>query len=564
MKRTSRIGRNVKLSPMSGAAHLSRSVRAFRAVFANRDLRLIHLAFIGFGTAEWATWIAMLVFAYERVGATGVGVVALIQLAPSAAIAPFAALLGDRFPPERVLLSAYLLQALSTGSAGIALVLNAPVGVIYALAAATAASITLTRPLQAAVFPRVARSPDELTAINAAASTIEAASVVIGPSLTGVLLTVAGPGTVFLVMACVLVCCATVVSRVRRSSALAPAASGLRRILRSSLEGFRIVAKERHPRLLVFLLAAQFIAWGALDVLLVVLALGVLDVGRPGVGFLNAAIGAGSVVGAGGSFALVGRRRMGPCVGAGIMCWSLCLMAVATTSHALVAAVLLGCAGAGRTVMDVSGRILLQRVVVYDVLTRVFGVLEGLRMGALGIGAILASALVAAVDTRLAFICIGAALASFALLSWRALRKVDEAAVIPGAELDLLRCVPFLSMLPPSALELLAQAAVPMRAAAGKVIIRQGDPADRFYVVADGRVAVSIDGKRIDTEGPGDYFGEIALLEHIPRTATITARTDVELWTLDRDSFIEAVTGHPASSERATGVSQERLRRRPR
>jgi len=239
-------------------------------------------------------------------------------------------------------------------------------------------------------------------------------------------------------------------------------------------------------------------------------------------------------------------------------------MAVASASHVLVAAVLLGCAGVGRTVMDVSGRILLQRVVFYDVLTRVFGVLEGLRMAALGIGSILASALVAALDARLTFICVGAALASFVLLNWRRLQGVDEAAVIPGAELDLLRGVPFLSVLPPSALELLAQAAVPMTAAAGKVIIRQGEPGDRFYVVASGRVGVAIDGKRVATEGPCDYFGEIALLEHIPRTATVTAQTDVELWTLDRDSFIEAVTGHPASTERARGVSQQRLRRRPR
>ncbi|MCA1701550.1 MAG: MFS transporter, partial [Actinobacteria bacterium] len=358
------------------------------------------LAYIGFGTAEWATWIAMLVFAYERVGPTGVGLVALIQLAPSAAMAPFTALLGDRFAPERVLLAAYVAQATIVASTGAALLADAPVVLIYALAALTTASITLTRPLQAALFPRVAKSPDELTAVNAAASSIEATSVLVGPSLTGVLLAVADPGAVFVVMAGVLGCGAALISGVKRSSQHVAATAGLRRTLRASLEGFRIVGRERHPRLLVTLLAAQSVAWGALDVLLVVLALGVLGVGRPAVGFLNAAIGAGGVVGAAASVTFVGRRHLGLLVGAGVLGWSVCLVAVGTTSHIVVAAVVVGCAGVGRTVMDVSGRILLQRMVDYDVLTRVFGVLEGLHMAALGLGSILASILVAALDTR--------------------------------------------------------------------------------------------------------------------------------------------------------------------
>jgi Cyclic nucleotide-binding domain/Major Facilitator Superfamily len=550
---------------MSAGTHLARSVRAFRAVFANRNLRHVQLAYIGFSSAEWATWIAMLVFAYESGGPTGAGLVAMIQLAPSAAIAPFAALLGDRFRPERVLLAAYVTQALTMGLAGAALLASATVALVYALAALTAASITLTRPLQAALFPQVVKSPDELTAVNAAAGTIEAASVLIGPSITGVLLAIADPGTVFVAMAGVLVCGAALVSRVRGSPPDAPPGAGsLGRTLRVALEGFHIVAAERHPRLLVTLLAAQSVAWGALDVLLVILALDLLGVGRPGVGFLNAAVGAGGVVGAAGALTFVGRRRLGLWVGVGVVGWSVCLMAVGLTSRALIAAVVLACAGAARTIMDVCGRILLQRVVPYGVLTRVFGVLEGLHVAALGVGSILAAALVAVVATRLTFIVIGAVLASFALLSWRRLADVDAAAVIPGAELDLLRGVPFLSVLPPVTLELLAGAAVPMAAGPGRVIIREGEPADRFYVIAHGEVIVSINGQKIASEKAGNHFGEIGLLERIPRTATVTARTSVDLWALERDSFIAAVSGHPASKERARGVSQERLRRGPR
>jgi CRP-like cAMP-binding protein len=134
---------------------------------------------------------------------------------------------------------------------------------------------------------------------------------------------------------------------------------------------------------------------------------------------------------------------------------------------------------------------------------------------------------------------------------------------MPGPELALLRAVPFLSVLPPPVLELLATSATRVRASPGEMIIREGDQGDRFYVIAEGEVIVSTDNDKIRAQRAGDYFGEVALLKRIPRTATVTARTSVELYALERDRFIEAVTGHPISAKRAGQISQERLRYRP-
>ncbi|MCA1604055.1 MAG: cyclic nucleotide-binding domain-containing protein, partial [Acidobacteria bacterium] len=339
--------------------------------------------------------------------------------------------------------------------------------------------------------------------------------------------------------------------------------SGARNTLRASLEGFRIVAKDRHPRLLVVLLAAQAVAWGALDVLLVALAIAVMDLGRAAVGFLNAAIGAGGILGAAGSLTLVGRPRLARWVGIGILSWGICLAALAGFVQPLAAVVLLGCVGAAKSVMDVTGRILLQRVAFHDILTRVFGVLEGVRMAALAAGSVLASVLVAGLGTQPALLILGTGLALFALVSRGGLKQVDAAAIVPGPQLALLRAVPFLSVLPPPTLELLATSATRVRASPGEVIIRQGDQGDRFYVIAAGEVIVSIDNKTVRTQGVSDYFGEVALLERVPRTATVKARTSVELYALDRDRFLEAVTGHPSSVKRASQISQERLRYRP-
>ncbi|MGH3093787.1 MAG: cyclic nucleotide-binding domain-containing protein, partial [Gaiellaceae bacterium] len=145
-------------------------------------------------------------------------------------------------------------------------------------------------------------------------------------------------------------------------------------------------------------------------------------------------------------------------------------------------------------------------------------------------------------------------------LSWRRLRALDaEASPPPGAELELLRSIPIFAPLPAAALEHLAASLVRTELATGGEVFRQGDAGDRFYVVGAGSVAIEIDGARSSELGPGEFFGEIALLRDVPRTATARAASDAELYSLDRDEFIAAVTGHPASVEAADAVIGARL-----
>ena len=140
--------------------------------------------------------------------------------------------------------------------------------------------------------------------------------------------------------------------------------------------------------------------------------------------------------------------------------------------------------------------------------------------------------------------------------------RLEAGIRVAEREIRLARSVPFFAALPTPELERVASNLELVRAAAGEVIVRQGDPGDRFFVVAEGEVQVIRDGTPVATAGPGDFFGEIALLRDVRRTATVVARSDVRLYALGRHEFLRAVTGSPGTARGADAVVEERLRPR--
>jgi len=536
-------------------SHATRIRTVLGGVFRNPELRRIELAFAGFNAGEWGAWIAMLVYAYEQGGATTAGLVAAAQLVPAGLAAPFAAVLADRYAPARVLTLGYVAQALAMGATAAALLAHGPPLLAYALAAVGATCVTVTRPTQSALVPALARTPDELTATNVVSGWIEAVSVLVAPAGAGVILAVASPGWVFAALAVVTLAAALLVAPLRGP----PPAAEPRPPLEEALAGFRLLAKEPAARTLVALLGGQFIAIGALDVLYVVLAISVLDLGGSGAGYLNAAFGAGGVAGIAVTVSLIGRRRLMPALVLGILAWGAAFALLGAWPTTIGALLLLAVAGAGRSLLDVAGRTILQRTAPGDVLSRVFGVLEGLSMAGLALGSLLTPALVSLFGARWAILGIGALLPLAVLLASRPLLEIDRRAPVPVVEIALLRSLPLFSPLGAPALEGLARGLAELQAPAGTVVVREGEPGDRFYVVAEGELDVSARGRELRTIGRGDGFGEIALLENVPRTATVTARTDTRLYALDKPSFLASVSSHPRAAGEADRLVRERL-----
>lgn len=535
---------------------LGDAARSFAQVFRNPSIRRIEGAWAVSIMAHWAYGIALAVYAYGNGGAAAVGLIGLVRFLPSAAASPFAAVLGDRYRRERVMVTADLVRSTLLATTTAVVIMDGSPVLVYLLAGLVAVAYSAVRPAQAALLPTLARSPQELTAANVTSSTIESLGIFGGPAIGGILLAATSEQVVFGACAAAFLLSATLVSRVRVETEPEPRERP-QGVWREFTAGFAMLFRERGLRVLVLLLVSQTLVAGALNVLIVVTALELLDLGERGVGFLNSAVGIGGLVGAVVTAALIGRRLSSNFV-IGIFLWGIPIALIGVFPEPGAALLFLALVGLGNTLVDVSAFTLLQRAVPDEVLARVFGAVQSLWVATIGIGAILAPLLIAAVGVRGALLVTGALLPVLATLARRRVAELDEVPV-PERELALLRAIDLFAPLPQPTLESLAQALHPVRLAPGEEIFRQGDIGDRYYVVAEGEVEIVVDGRVARVTEPGGYFGEIALLRDVPRTATVRAKTDVVLEALDRDDFIAAVTGHAASAETADSVIATRL-----
>ncbi len=541
-----------------GRLSVERTATVLRVVFGPRQLRRVELAFAAFCAAEWAIWIALLVYAFDRSGTTTAGLIAVALLVPAAVFAPLGSVLGDRYRPGRVLLWAYVVQAVGMGVAGGILLMEGSPPLAYAAFGFVVAAVTVTRPTMGALTPALARRPEELTAINAVSSWVESISIFVAPALAGVLLAVSSPGVVFLVMGSAVAVGAALVAGVPGPM---PAGQGeVREAVHSEIaSAVSAVRRERSTRVLVALLAADFFALGALEVLYPPIAVDVLEQDSSWAGYLNAAFGAGAALAIVVTARLVGRARLIPSVLVGLGLYAGAFLVLAAYQTLPLTVVLLMLAGLGRAILGVGTRTLLQRVSPPDMLARVFGIVEAISMGALALGSLGVTVLVAIGGVPLALIGIGCVIPLAVLAGGRSLFDVDRRADVPIVEIGLLRSLHLFSPLSAEKLEGLARALERRETRAGDVVMREGEDGDCFYLIAAGEVAVTSNGTALRTLQRGDGFGEIALLHAVPRTATCTATTDGTLFSLRRDHFLGAVTGHPRSADGAQRLAADRL-----
>jgi MFS family permease len=533
------------------------STDAFRAVITSPALRRVELSWAASITAYWAFIIALAVYAYDQGGAAGVGLVGVIRVLPAFIAAPFAGVLGDRYRRELLLVILSFVRAGFMAATALVLFAGGSTWLVYALSGGVALMASTVRPMQSALLPQLAKTPEELTAANLVLTTVESSGIFLGPALGGILLAATNTQTVFAAAAVAFVVASVLLLGIHVEAPAERRGEGS--FMREFFGGFGAIAGDRNLALIVTLYGIQTFVAGSLNVLIVVASLELLDLGESGVGFLNSAVGIGGLFGAVAAFALVGRQRLASDFALGLLLWGIPIALIGIFPRPPFALILLAIVGIGNTVVDVAALTLLQRVVPDEVLTRVFGVIQSVFIGTVGLGAIVAPLAINAVGIRWALVLTGALLPLSAGLTWRRITSLDADVIAPTHELALLRSMPLFKPLPASTIDQLASSLIPVRADAGTEVIHEGDHGDRFYVIESGEVDVSAGGQHVGTLGPGDHFGEIALLRDVPRTATVTAKGEVSLYALERDEFLSAVTGDPASAEAADAVVASRL-----
>lgn len=294
--------------------------------------------------------------------------------------------------------------------------------------------------------------------------------------------------------------------------------------------------------------------------LAVATALGPLGLDEAGAGSVWAGWGVGAIAGGGGVLALLDRRRivLGVTVGAAILCLATSL--VGLLPPAVVVTALLAGAGAGYTLAEVAAHTILQRLAADALLARVFGVVETVVVVSSAVGGAGAGLLLEGLGASVAWLAVALVMPAVVLICRRQFAGAELGPPAPDREYGLVQGNRIFAPLPIATKERLACSLVGIRAPDGAVVIAEGDIGDRFYLVAEGTLEVYEGGSHRRTMGPGEGFGEIALLRDTPRTATVRARDAVVLLALDRAPFLEAVTGQAHSARAAADVADERSR----
>lgn len=545
---------------------------ALRDALSESALRRALLAFLAFAITEEGVWLGILLYAYDVGGSAAVGAIAVAQLVPAMLLVPFMTVLVDRLSVRAGLAFAYAISAAATLVVGLLLLVDAPVWTVVMAAVVQSIAVTLGRPAHYAALPKLAELPSHLVAGNAVTGTIDALGVLLGPLSVAIVLSISGVAPLFVVLAALLALGAALIATakvhpagiagegpagaaeagvVEVEQSPAEASSDEARpaeadepepFLRAATLGVREVRRIPGAFRLLVIIGLAWVLQGALDVLGVAFAVEILDAGDQGASVFAAGNGLGLLIGAVVAVLLVGVARLSRVLVGGAVICGLALAAVGLTDTLAVALVLVVVSGVARSLMDVAGRTLLHRNADDRAMARVFGVQEAVLLGGLALGAAAAPLAIAAVGERAAFALAGAALTVPALFAVSSLAALDRTGVLAAARIGLLRRLALFSPLAPPDMERLALASDRCPAVEGERLIEQGAAGDCFYAIESGSYEVVKDGERVAVLTTGDFFGEIALLRDVPRTASVVCVEPGMLLVLEREPFLRAMS----------------------
>lgn len=524
------------------------------------DIRRLEVGWVLSLAGTFGYTVALLAYSYAEGGPRLVAAYGVASTVPGALLTPILMSVTGRVGSATTLRVTTACRAILVALAA-ALAFADASAVVAVILVAAAHSLSATfRPTQAAALPWLARTPAELTLATVAATLAENVAALVGPLLAGVVLAIADPPWAIVASA---ICLLLATSSLRKLSVPEERRSGrparARQLLGDAVAGAVALGRIGRPAGMVTIAFAQTFVRGALLVLLTVLALDTLGLSADSIGWLSAAIGVGGVAGAAAGSRLVRMTTLGRCFLVGAAGWGvgvLTLSGAATGVWAFGALVLVGVANAFQ---DAPAFVLMPRLLGPELAGRALGAFELVVMSGMGLGALLAPTLADRLGVRAALVLLGGLLIVLAAAYTPPFVAIDRHAPPPLPEADLLRRLPVFAALPVVVLEQLALAVNEQTFEDAEVVVREGEPGDLFYVVVEGTAQVTVAGSPRPALGPGEGFGEVALLRGVPRSATVVASGQLRVLSLARDRFLSAVSGNPRSAEQAEALARQRL-----
>ncbi|MBA3248967.1 MAG: MFS transporter [Geodermatophilaceae bacterium] len=528
---------------------------SYRAALRIRDFRLQIVSFLIDSIGSWAYNVVLVVYVFQRTGSpTWVSVFMTSSWLTKMLLAPYAGLLADRHERTRLMRVSASASFVVMSVLAFLVYADAPLPLLLLAAAGTSVCVSPYNPAAQALLVDAVDEAN-LPAANALFLTTESLVIVVGPALGGLLLLTGEPALAIAINAATFLVTVALVSAIRtRSRGGADEEVGESK-LRRLTAGARALRAE--PVALVLVLYCLLgTAAAATTVVFFVQLSQQLGTGTEGYSWLLATFSVGGVLAATVTNRLAA-GRVAAAVLTGMLMLSVPFLLVIWVENAVLGNALQVVSGAGMVIVDVLAITALQRQMPRTVLGRVFALLETGAYAAMVLGSFATAALLEATGLGTTLLILGLVFAVVSVAAIGPLLRADRenAAAVAALQprIALLRRLDLFAAAARPALEAVARAMEDVQAAAGDVLIRQGDSADALYVLRTGSVQVSALGedgvpRALTTLGPDSYFGEIGLLRGIPRTATVVAAEACQLYRIDAETFLTAIQGGQASS----------------